>query len=185
MLNNIAGVLAPQIPTPTGDYESIYSTTVGSGGSPSVLFNSIPSTFKHLQLRLSTTTAASGKVIVLRLNTDSGSNYTWHYLNGMGSNPATAGSAIGNSYARIFGQNIGTNTTNPSVSVVDVLDYTSTNKYKTIRALSGSDNNGSGEVSLESSLWLNTAAINSIEVRLTDGSNMSQNSKFALYGIKG
>ena len=34
-----------------GDYESIATVTVGAGGSSSVTFSSIPSTYTHLQIR--------------------------------------------------------------------------------------------------------------------------------------
>jgi hypothetical protein len=160
------------------------ATTLLSSASASITLSNIPNTYKHLQIRVMALTAASGKVMVMRFNTDSGTNYTWHYLNGQGTT-ASAGNQTGNTYARFFAQNIGTNTTNPSVSVIDILDYANTSKYKTIRSLSGSDNNGSGEVALESSLWLNTANITSVEFRLNDGSNYSANSRFSLYGIKG
>jgi hypothetical protein len=166
-----------------GDYDSISTVTVGAGGSNSISFSSIPGTYEHLQLRVSALTAASGKVMVARFNSDSSTSYTWHFLNGQGTT-ASSGNATGNTYARFFGQNIGTNTTNPSVSIFDVLDYTNTNKNKTVRSLSGSDNAGSGEIALESSLWINTNAITSITILLNDSSNFSQYSSFALYGIK-
>lgn len=166
-----------------GDYESIQTVTVGAGGSSSIAFTSIPSTYKHLQIRVSALTAASGKVMVARFNSDTTASYTWHFLNGQGTT-ASGGNAIGNTYARFFGQNIGTNTTNPSVSIIDILDYTNTNKNKTLRALSGSDNNGSGEVALESSLWIKTNAISAVTILLTDSSNFSQYTTFALYGVK-
>ena len=36
---------------PTGSFSSIATVTVGSGGSSTVSFISIPQTYKHLQLR--------------------------------------------------------------------------------------------------------------------------------------
>jgi hypothetical protein len=66
--------------------------------------------------------------------------------------------------------------------VIDILDYTNTNKNTTIRSLGGYDANGSGYLQLESMLWNNTAAINQI-VLGTGG--WAQYSSFALYGIKG
>jgi len=182
MLNNTVALLGGETPA-VGDYESIQTVTVGAGGSSSIAFTSIPSTYKHLQIRVSALTAASGKVMVARFNSDTTASYTWHFLNGQGTT-ASAGNATGNTYARFFGQNIGTNTTNPSVSIIDILDYTNTNKNKTVRALSGSDNNGSGEVALESSLWIKTNAISAVTILLTDSSNFSQYSSFALYGVK-
>jgi len=183
----ILGIWASQISgrlwEPAGAYDALATVTVPSGGAASVTFAGIPSGYKHLQVRVMALTAASGKVMTMRFNGDSSASYTWHYLNGQGS-IASAGNATGQTYARFFGQNIGTNTTNPSVSVIDVLDYANTAKNKTMRALSGSDNNGSGEVSLESSLWINANAINSLSFQLNDSSNFSANSSFALYGVK-
>jgi hypothetical protein len=68
--------------------------------------------------------------------------------------------------------------------IIDILDYTNTNKYKTVRSLNGVDNNGSGALALNSSLWLNTAAITNITIT-SDGTLFDQYSSFALYGIKG
>jgi hypothetical protein len=181
----ILGILASSFRSaagPEGAYDSLATVTLSSAAS-SVTFAGIPSGYKHLQVRVMALTASSGQVMNMRFNSDSTASYTWHFLNGQGTT-ASAGNATGNTYARFFGQNIGTNTTNPSVSVIDILDYANTSKNKTMRALSGSDNNGSGEVSLESSLWIKTESISSLSIQLNNGSNLSANSSFALYGVK-
>jgi hypothetical protein len=66
--------------------------------------------------------------------------------------------------------------------VIDILDYANTNKYKTMRTLSGYDANGSGNVGLFSGLWMNTAAVTSINL-LTFYDQYATYSSFALYGI--
>jgi len=81
----------------------------------------------------------------------------------------TAGSLAANIYA---------------VSVIDILDYANTSKNKTIRALDGMDANGSGQVILNSGLWINTAAITSVTLQAS-ASSFTTASHFALYGIKG
>jgi hypothetical protein len=68
--------------------------------------------------------------------------------------------------------------------VVDILDYTDTNKTRTSRAISGVDNNGSGLVAFESGLETTQTAISSLTFTST-GANLSQYTQFALYGIKG
>jgi hypothetical protein len=78
-----------------------------------------------------------------------------------------------NSTANIFG-----------VGISDILDYANTNKHKTIRSISGHDQNGSGFVFLFSANWRNTNAITSIKLFPAAGS-FAQNSTIALYGIKG
>jgi hypothetical protein len=72
-----------------------------------------------------------------------------------------------------------------AAQIIDILDYANTNKYKTLRALSGFDNNGSGTVRLGSSLWISTVAISSIQIFNYGGSDFNEYSQFALYGIKG
>jgi len=181
----ILGIIASSFRSaagPDGAYDALSTVTLSSA-TPTITFAGIPTGYKHLQIRVMALTSASGKVMTMRFNADSSTSYTWHYLNGQGST-ASSGNQTGNTYSRFFGQNIGTNTTNPTVSIVDVLDYANTSKNKTMRALSGSDNNGSGEVSLESSLWIKTEAINAISIQLNDGSNIAANSQFTLYGVK-
>ena len=69
--------------------------------------------------------------------------------------------------------------------VVDILDYTSTTKNKTVRSIGGLDNNGGGQMYINSSLWYATpAAITQIDITPELG-NFAQYSQFALYGIKG
>jgi len=186
LLNNISGFLGGVIAPIIGDYESIQTAAVGSGGQSSITFNSIPSTYKHLQVRLlarngNTGTEYNGS---LQFNSDTGSNYSYHLLVGSGSGTPSAGSGANQpsilcyqapgagSTANIFG-----------VAVIDILDYANTNKFKTVRSLNGYDRNGSGSVFLWSGNWRNTSAINSMTLTLDNG--FVQNSHVALYGIKG
>jgi hypothetical protein len=158
-----------------GDFESIQTTTVGAGGSLSVTLSSIPSTYLHLQARLITRGGTSGN---LRINSDTGNNYTRHYSEGNGS-AAIAGGSGSQPYIDIVG-----NTTTASlfsVNIIDFLDYASTNKLKTVRNLNGVAGSYAG---ISSGLWTNTAAITSITFT-SAGGNYAQYSTFALYGIKG
>jgi subtilase family serine protease len=71
-------------------------------------------------------------------------------------------------------------------AIIDILDYANTNKYKTIRILSGNDNNGSGTIRFSSgALYSNTNAVSSITLVSGSSGNWSEYSQFALYGIKG
>ena len=171
---------------PSGAYDSIATVTVGAGGSASVEFTSIPSTYKHLQLRAMTRDGQAGTGFnnnIIRFNGDTASNYSGHRLSGDGSTASAAG------YANITSVNVGLysaaagNTAGIfGVNVTDILDYTDTNKYKTVRSLTGGDANGSGTVLLSSGNWRNTAAITSIQL---SGATYAEYSSFALYGIKG
>jgi hypothetical protein len=157
----------------------IASQTVGSGGAASVTFSSIPQTFTHLQLRASYSNANSGSWVNLVVNSDAtASNYKMHELRGDGST-ATSSSPSAASYGYLFGLN------SPFGSaIVDILDYTNTNKNKVMKTLNGFDNNGSGYIQLTSGLWLNTNAINALTIRCDYSQNLSQFSTFNLYGIQ-
>jgi hypothetical protein len=124
--------------------------------------------------------------LAMRYNNDSGNNYMeYHELFGNGS---TVGGFAGNTSANrmIFDYFAGNNATANvfGVSVLDILDYSNTNKYKTFRNFAGADNNGSGAVAFGSGLWMSTSAITQIELYGPNG-NITQYSQFALYGIKG
>ena len=185
MLNSIVGVLGNGVVA--GDYQSISTVTVGAGGSASITFSSIPSTFQHIQIRgigRSSTATSSDVDIKLQFNSDTGSNYSIHYLYGNGSSAAAAATAS-NTYATGGDVIKDGNTANVfATSIIDVLDYANTSKNKTVRALSGWDANGSGTVYLNSGAWFNTAAVSTITLTPWSG-NFMQYSTFALYGIKG
>jgi hypothetical protein len=167
-------------------YESIQTVTVGSGGASSVDFTSIPSTYTHLQVRfMNRSSSGSALSTFVRLNGDtSTSNYSVHRLFGDGSSVTSQGWATGNFTAFVTGTTGGSDTANTfGVGIIDILDYKNTNKNTTIRALGGYDANGTGQVSVNSSAWINTTAVNAI--RLDSQNTFVQNSVFALYGIKG
>lgn len=173
------GIVASSMRGSTNSYESISTVTVGSGGQASITFSSIPSTYKHLQIRALNLTNTIASVSTIYFNGDTtNSNYKNHLLFGFGlacnsgNNPAP--------YAPVIQ---GGTTTAPGVMILDILDYANTNKNKVTRDLVGYDNNGSGGLALNSNLWMNTAAINSITFNAT--STFLQYTQFALYGIKG
>ena len=172
---------------PANSYYQIATTTVGGGGSATVSFTSIPATYTHLQVRGIARTNRSGSnqdAIRYRFNSDSGNNYTLHYLYGNGS---TAGAGANTSDTQGYMDGI-TESDNLAGAfggfILDILDYTNTNKYKTSRSWSGREDNTSGAIWLESTLWMNTAAITSIVFTPNVGTSIDQYSKFALYGIK-
>jgi len=69
---------------------------------------------------------------------------------------------------------------------MDIHDYTSTTKNKTVRTFSGvSDNNvGGNGVALQTALYRSTNAISSITL-VADGTAFATNTVYSLYGIKG
>ena len=170
-------------------YESIATVTVGAGGSSSISFSSIPSTYKHLQIRAISRTnrGDTNDFMTVRFNSDSSSVYAYHSLYGTGATaaandtgtttgtPWSGATAGGNATASMFG-----------AAIWDILDYENTNKYKTLRLLSGTDQNGTtGRLYFQSNLWQSTSAITTVTIIPTYGTSFTQYSHFALYGVKG
>ena len=170
-----------------GDFESI-ATLTASGSSSSFNFTSIPSTYTHLQLRImhaniSTSGFASNYI---QFNGSGGNVYAYHRLSGNGTTASTNGFAP-NNYIDFDGQSepkSGDLTNTFAATIIDILDYTNTNKFKTARILNGWSIPFGGRIALLSGLWRDTTAINRIEFGST-ANNYVAGSTAALYGIKG
>jgi hypothetical protein len=167
--------------TPYAGYESI--ATLYPSGATTGTFSSIPSTFQHLQIRVlsrSARTGSSADELFMTINSTSLTKN--HYLLGTGSSAlsgsATAGwvgiSTAASATANIFG-----------TSVIDILDYTDTNKNKTIRSLSGFDSNGGGEIYLLSNFINSTTAISTLAFTCSGSNTFASGTIIELYGIRG
>jgi hypothetical protein len=157
-----------------------------TAASAQLTFSNIPQTFTHLQARITgrdASTTTSNPVFV-QYNGFGGTYPIYHGLSGNG---ATASSSYGQSVLIALPSLPGASATANIVGsvIVDILDYTSTTKYKTTRAIGGCDLNGSGVVSLQSGFLDSTSAITS----LTFGGSFNSPYAFAtstrvdLYGI--
>lgn len=163
----------------------IATTTVSSAGASSIIFSSIPQTYTHLQLRLLTSAPDGSTEGYLNYNADYNSgNYYYHRLFGNGG--ATAGGGGTSPY--IFnGWQTGLSGSYVA-SIIDIFDYTNTNKTKVARCLTGFETNtgasNSSWIANNSTMWNNTNAISEIRIIMSSG-NFAQYSQAALYGIKG
>jgi hypothetical protein len=165
---------------PPTSYQSIQTVTVGSGGSSSITFSSIPSTYKHLQIRaIGKPSTAGGQNCLFNFNGDTGSNYNAHQLYGNGSSAAATALGTGT-----YGWVTYWDNTQFGSFVFDILDYQDTNKYKTTRSLGGHDLNGSGYILFRSGLWMSTSAINQVVLTSAGSTSFAEYSSFALYGVK-
>ena len=167
-----------------GSFESIATSTPTSGSS--ISFNSIPSTYKHLQIRFSIITSAYSD-IRLRFNGDTTSTYTRHLLWGRDAGDTGAEGSTATTSALVYSNNIeGTTNTYPNVGIIDIHDYASTTKNKTMRSIAGSDNNGlinpRSMIQLASGAWLSTSAVNSVTIL---SGTYASGTTISLYGIKG
>ena len=166
-----------------GAFESIQTINISSN-TANVTFSSIPSTYKHLQIRMiSRTDQFSVPGLRLRFNGDTAANYAVHRLAG-NSTSAFSQQAVNNTNISIYGPGGGGTSVNMfGANIINILDYASTVKNKTLRCLGGADYNGGGQIGLYSGLWRNSStAINSIYLECD--TLFVANSTLALYGIE-
>jgi hypothetical protein len=172
----------------TGVMFPIQMVSVGAAGATNIEFTSIPSTYKHLQIRF--IARKNGSLndttnILMNFNGSSSAIYNDHYLLGNGGNASASGSSGSvTRIASIYFAGGGMTANTFGVGVIDILDYANTSKNKTTRQLSGVSSNAASAIDyilLGSGLYGSTSAITSITLT---GSDFVQYSQFALYGIK-
>ena len=173
-----------------GSMDFIGAIVAPSAGAASITFSSIPATYTHLQLRIMCQTnraSSTGDDIYMNFNGSSATDYyAYHILYGDGTSALSTANAVntGIDLTRYACVNLGASYF--STGIVDILDYTSTLKNKTIRNLAGVEANGTGIISFGSGLWkpATPVAITSITLVPSVGTAFNQYSSFALYGIK-
>jgi hypothetical protein len=173
---------------PTGDQEILITETLTANQS-SVTFSSldtIASAFQNLQIRITgrSNRAADNSEFDLRFNSDTGTNYTWHYMRSTGSATESGGSSSIDSVRVYQSLTAASSTANSfGVTVIDILDPFETTKNTTIRAITGFQ--GSlNRVLMETGSWLNANAVTSISLTEYYGSNFISGSTFSLIGVK-
>lgn len=167
---------------PTSTYDLIASTVLGTG-SATVTFSSIPSTYRDLVLVMNCLgTSTSVNTMYARFNSDSGNNYFGTSLYGTNTNTvASASNTTGQTEINISDRsNAGFNDTRRALYIVNFIDYSATNKHKTL--IQRANSQPSGEVVLQGHRWANTSAINRIDLTAY-GQSFAATSTFYLYGI--
>lgn len=179
--------------TPTTTAYVSIATVTASGGESSLNFTSIPGTYTHLQVRgmgrLSGTSEGYGFGYVHY----NGGGQSTHSIAGRNTTVTTSNNTSG--YHEIPSCMTPSNapTGTFGVMIIDILDYSSTVKRKTIRAFSGYDTNGTAAtyyygVGLSSAVanGLGTSALTSIQITSGPfGETFAAGSTYSLYGIKG
>lgn len=178
------GILASSLPS-GGNALTLISTQVLTGAASSISFNSISSSFKHLQLRIVARTDRSLQLdgCILRFNGDTGSNYAYHKLYAAGVGVTSAGWNSETKIAQVF---VAGNTAASNAfggGTIDILDYSLTSKNTTVRTFSGASVDTYPYFGLGSGVWLNSAAITSITIGTETGPNFLAGSRFSLYGV--
>jgi hypothetical protein len=169
-------------------FTKIAAVMVGSGGASSIDFTSIPSTYTDLQILISARSDASSGSnaadISIRLNNDSGTNYSYRGLTGTGSTSGSfslSGETQFTYIAFAGSSNVTSNTFgNSSVYFPNYAGATN----KSLSADVVTENNATlTYMRLNAGLWANTAAINRMTLTIVSA-NFVQYSTATLYGIK-
>jgi hypothetical protein len=163
------------MPAGVSAYTPLANVTLASTAS-SVTFSSITGTYRDLVLVINGTINTASSGATFRLNGDTSSSYSVVNMRGNGSTTGSASGTGTRGYLNYF------NFTNSQSNwITNFMSYSATNVNKTVLSRANNDSSGTDAVN---TIWINTAAITSIEVIAFTGTYLfSVGSTFALYGI--
>jgi hypothetical protein len=157
---------------------ALATITLGSAQS-TVTFSSIPATYRDLRLVVQSPVLSLPVTTDMDfiLNGDAGTNYSGVTMTGNGS---SATSAVGSSLSRVDAPS--DSTTADFVWMIDIMDYSATDKHKTILDRYSRAAYGARAGAYR---WANTAAVTSITFRGGDSQTrlFIAGSTFSLFGI--
>jgi len=160
-------------------YEPIATTTVGSA-TAEVTFSGISGSYTDLVAVITGTRSTTGNSVLVRINSDTGSNYSTTIIDGNGTSAISErGSNMSSGIGVAAWKGNGSD---QMVVIVNIMNYANTTTYKTVLSRYGQA--GTGTEALVG-LWRSTAAITSLTFRSDNVSNLfSVGSVLTLYGIK-
>ena len=161
----------------------IQSVTVPSGGSSSIDFTSIPSTYTDLCLKLSTRTSSGSTIYEYSYIKFNNTTYvaTVKYIQGDGSTVSSSGESTG--YLGIADGNTATANTFGNQEIYIPNYAGSSNKSFSVDGTMET-NGTTSYMHFVAGLWSSTAAINQITIRPSTSFSYAQYSTAYLYGVK-
>lgn len=173
-------------------YESIASGTL-SANAASLTISSIPSTYKHLQLRwvgFMPNIYGESDPIGIRFNGDTGNNYCYRSFGGNNTPTYFSSSGGGFSLIQVL-SGISYNSTYDYVGtpvVINISEYSNTNKYTFLQYWGGTQSSSTSAAynwSGGNGAWETTTTVSSITIFGNGGTDLGARTHWALYGIKG
>lgn len=163
-------------------YEPIATQTLGSD-TATITFSDIPGSYSDLVLSVAVRTASGGNEdnMLVRFNSDTGTNYsiTWLYGNG---SAASSGRLSNQTYVTTSAIPGGTSAAGTfSAATFQIMGYSNTNTFKTTLYSGGSI---VASVIRVVGLWRSTSAITSMSISANSGTDYKSGSTFSLYGIR-
>jgi hypothetical protein len=160
-------------------YEPIATTTLSTGAS-TITFSSIPSTYTDIRLVFALNTSSNNRAAYLRLNADTGTNYSQTFLSGDGTDALS--SRYSNATVFYFTDG-GQSSTVPTFCTLDIFSYAGSTNKTALQTVSG-DKNGSGWVHRVVGLYRSTSAITEILITTLNADTFNAGTVATLYGIK-
>lgn len=153
-----------------------------------VTFSSIPNSYAHLELWASMrgNNASPFQDYYMQFNGDTSNTYRRGEYWIRGSQTAPSGYGVNSSLPSVYGgQGLGdqAGANYFAATLLQINDYASSTKFKTVDSLTGNQNTSDGFAIWYDGVWENTAAINSISLINTGGSVFRANTYFTLFGV--
>lgn len=163
-----------------GAYNSI-ATVYADGTSTALTISNIPSTYRHLVIRIHCQTQGTNADGAIAIGFNGASNYApYNHYYYMGVSGSTSGSGGGTSGYIMNASGVNNYWTS---AIFEIDEYTNTNKLKVVKNWVGYPN-PSGYMFLYSGYWNSYNAITSLTFTSTNG-NWTAGSKFSVYGLEG
>lgn len=161
------------MPAGVSAYTPLANVTLGSSAS-SVTFSSISQAYRDLVFVIYTKSSNSSAVWA-QFNDDSGNNYAYLYMRGSGSTSSYGENPVGT------GGRVIIDTTSFSNSIMQIMDYSTTdkNKYYLVR-----NNIATTAVDAVAGRWASTSAVTKIKfMTLYNAYTLEAGTRIELYGI--
>jgi hypothetical protein len=158
---------------------ALATITLGSAQS-TVTFSSIPATYRDLRVVITRLSNTNANIYPNRINGDAGGNYSYVGMGGTGSSANSSSGSSNNSVNLEL--NTFSTTTLEVVTTIDYLDYSATDKHKTVLSRNNNGGTSGGGTDAIANRWASTAAITSLSFSMNTNT-FSAGSVFSLYGI--
>jgi hypothetical protein len=166
-------------------YNKIETVTVGSGGSASINFTSIPQTFTDLKILISGRGTSVDTDFFVTFNGSAVAQYNYvqmyGYVSGLGADRASNQTSLN------VGVTSGASTSSVSAfsaNEINILNYALSTQYKAVGSLNVTENNGTvAYQNMKQGQWSNNNAITSLSLTCGNG-NWAEYTSATLYGIK-
>lgn len=161
----------------TPAYTPLAHITLGSQAA-GITFSNISQNFRDLVLVMDIALASVNGVVGMTINNDGGSNYSRVYMMGNGSGTASATETV--TYMVVNGTTTQLGVGNRSNAVVNFMDYSTTNKHKSVLSRANTPAIG---VDAIAGRWASNSPITSFYLFNNFGNGFASGSTFSLYGV--